>query len=68
MFRLIQRVKNIIHISKEFKEKFSNIKWGQKIGFRNGIVYDYGKIDYSIVYEIVANNLYFLKDNSLICL
>jgi len=41
---------------------------GQIIGFRNGIVYDYGKIDYSIVYEIVTNDLYFLKENSLICL
>lgn len=68
MLRLIQMVENIIHISKEFKEKRSNIKWGQIIGFRNGIVHDYGKIDYSIVYEIITNDLCFLKENLLICL
>ena len=40
---------NISRISKEFRERHSNIKWGEIIGFRNGIVHDYGKTDYSIV-------------------
>ena len=39
------------------------IKWGQIIGFRNGIVHDYGKTDYSIVYEIVSKDIYELKEN-----
>lgn len=61
MFRLIQMAENIIHISKNFKEKNTNIQWGQVIGFRNGIVHDYGKTDYSIVYEIISSDIYDLK-------
>ena len=63
MFRLIQMAENISHISKEYKESHSNIKWGQNIGFRNGIVHDYGKTDYAIVYEIISNDLYILKES-----
>lgn len=62
MFRLIQMVENINHLSKEYREKHSNVKWGQIIGFRNGIVHDYGKTDYSIVYEIVSSDIYKLKE------
>ena len=29
MFRLIQMAENISHISKEYKESHSNIKWGK---------------------------------------
>lgn len=61
MFRLVQMAENITHISKEYKEVHSNIKWGQIIGFRNGIVHDYGKTDYSIVYEIISCDIYKLK-------
>lgn len=63
MFRLIQMAENISHISKEYKESHSNVRLGQIIGFRNGIVHDYGKTDYSIVYEIITNDLYTLKEN-----
>lgn len=63
MFRLVQMAENIIHISKEFKETHRNIKWRQIIGFRNGIVHDYGKTDYSIVYEIVSKDIYELRQN-----
>lgn len=62
MFRLVQMIENITHISREFKEKHSQIKWGQIISFRNGIVHDYGKTDYSIVYEIVSYDIYELKE------
>ena len=61
MFRLVQLVENINHISKEYKLLHSNIEWGNIIGFRNGIVHDYGKTDYSIVYEIVSRDIYELK-------
>ncbi len=63
MFRLIQMVENVSHISKEFKEKHSHIKWGQIVGFRNGIVHDYGKTDYTIVFEIISSDIYTLKEN-----
>ena len=65
IFRLIQMVENLIHISKEYKEKNVHIKWGHIIGFRNGIVHDYGKTDYTLVYEIIKNDIYLLKDNLL---
>lgn len=61
MFRLIQLVENIKKISESFKSKNTSIHWGDIIGFRNGIVHEYGKTDYTIVYEIVAQNLDELK-------
>lgn len=61
MFRLIQMVENINHISKEYRLNKTNIKWGQIIGFRNGIVHDYGKTDYNVVYEIISKDIYILK-------
>ena len=54
---------NISRISKEFRERHSNIKWGEIIGFRNGIVHDYGKTDYSIVYEIVSGDIHKLRSD-----
>lgn len=63
MFRLVQMAENIIRISKEYRDKYKMIKWVQIIGFRNGIVHDYGKTDYSIVYEIVSKDIYELKEN-----
>ena len=68
MFRLIQMIENINHLSKEYKNMHSSIKWGQISGFRNGIVHDYGKTDYNIVYEIISEDIYNLKsilENSL---
>jgi len=63
MFRLIQMVENIIHISKDYKDQYSNINWKQIVGFRNNIVHDYGKVDYSLVYEVISNDIYDLRDN-----
>lgn len=62
MFRLIQLVENIKNISQDFKDRHPNIKWGNIMGFRNGIVHDYGETDYSIVYQIIINDLPTLKD------
>ena len=62
LFRLIQLIENIKNISEEFKEKHSEIPWGNIMGFRNGIVHEYGKTNYLIVYEIVSSNIYQLKE------
>ena len=62
MFRLIQIVENIKNITQEFKESHSNIPWGKIIGFRNGIVHEYGKTDYSIVYEVITQDIEVLKE------
>lgn len=62
MFRLIQMVENINKISDEFKIFHGEIEWRKISGFRNGIVHDYGKTDYSIVYEIVTKDIQVLKN------
>lgn len=62
MFRLVQLSENMKMLSDDFKSKHKNIPWGLVFGFRNGIVHDYGKTDYSIVYEIVSKDIYTLKN------
>lgn len=62
MFRLIQLVENIKNIDSNYKESYKEIPWGSIIGFRNGIVHEYGSTDYTIVYEIVTKNIYELKE------
>lgn len=47
MFRLIQLIENIKGISREFKNSQPLVPWGQIVGFRNGIVHEYGKTDYT---------------------
>ena len=62
MFRLQQMIEKIKNISLGFKEKHKEIPWGDIIGFRNGIVHDYGKTDYTTVFEIVNRDIYKLKE------
>ena len=57
MFRMIQLVESIKNISGDFKEEHPEIKWHKIIGFRNGIVHEYDKTDYSVVYEIITIDL-----------
>ena len=62
LFRLIQMTENIKKLSVTFKEKYNNISWNDIVGFRNRIVHDYGKTDYTIVYEVVSNDIVSLKE------
>ena len=62
MFRLIQMIENIKNISPEYQSRHSDIKWGKIIGFRNGIVHEYGETDYTIVYQIVTKGISELKE------
>ena len=62
MFRLQQMIEKIKKLSSEFKEMHKNIPWVEIIGFRNRIVHEYGKTDYTTVYEIVTKDIYELKD------
>lgn len=62
LFRLIQLIENVKNISQEFKEKHPEIPWGNIMGFRNGIVHEYGKTNYQTVYEIVSSSIYQLKE------
>ena len=62
MFRLVQLTENTKSISTEFKSMHPDIKWSQIIGFRNGIVHEYGKTDYTIVYDVITKDLDVLKE------
>lgn len=62
MFRLVQLIENINKMSAEFKDKNYHIPWGDILGFRNGIVHEYGETDYRIVYETIINDLDDLYD------
>ena len=62
MFRLVQLIENVKHISAEFKLKHPEIPWGKILGFRNGIVHEYGETNYETVYETITTNLSELKD------
>ncbi len=57
MFRLVQLIENVKNISLAFKEGHPEIPWGEIIGFRNGIVHEYGKTDYLTVYETITQDL-----------
>ena len=57
LFRLVQIVENIKKLSESFKQSHKEVEWNEIIGFRNRIVHDYGRTDYSIVYEVVSNDL-----------
>ena len=61
MFRLVQMIENIKNISEEFKNQHADIPWGDIVGFRNGIVHEYGETDYSTVYDIITKDIYVLK-------
>ena len=53
---------NIKKLSASFKEKYYEISWNDIVGFRNRIVHEYGKTDYTIVYEVVSNDIPDLKE------
>ena len=62
LFRLIQMTESIKKLSKELREKHKDVQWNQIIGFRNGIVHDYGNTDYAIVYDIATQDIVTLKE------
>ena len=62
MFRLIQLIENVKNISEQFKSEHQNIPWGNIIGFRNGIVHEYGETNYEIVYQTITKDLFSLKE------
>ena len=56
---------NIKKLSIMFKEQHTSVSWNDIVGFRNRIVHDYGKTDYTIVYEVVSNDIPNLKETLL---
>ena len=62
IFRLEQMIEQIKHLSPEFQQEHSSVPWGDIIGFRNGLVHEYGKTDYTTIYEVVNRDIYELKE------
>ena len=62
IFRLEQMIEHIKHLSIEYQLEHNNIPWGEIVGFRNGLVHEYGKTDYTTVYEVVNKDIYELKE------
>ncbi len=62
LFRLIQLIEKIKDISNAYKLEHNEIPWGDIIGFRNGIVHEYGQTNYTTVYEIISRDIYQLKE------
>ena len=62
MFRLVQIGENTKPISVDFKERHPEIEWSEIVGFRNKLVHEYGKTDYSFVYEVITKDLDELKE------
>lgn len=62
MFALQQLVEHIKSLSFDFKEHHSEIPWNEIVGFRNRIVHEYGKTDYTTVYDTITNDIYQLKE------
>lgn len=57
MFRFVQISENLKRVSEELRENKPNIPWQQVIGLRNKIVHEYGKIDLTIIYEVLKQDL-----------
>ena len=62
VLRLQQMVEKIKKLSPKFKGEHNEIPWGEIIGFRNGIVHEYGSTDFSTVYEVATRDIYQLKE------
>ena len=62
MFALQQLVEHIKNLSNEFKQDHSEIPWTEIVGFRNRIVHEYGKTDYTTVYDTITKDIYQLKE------
>ena len=62
IFRLEQMIEHIKHLSEDFQQNHNYIPWGDIIGFRNGLVHEYGETDYTTVYEVVSKDIYELKE------
>ena len=44
-------------IPKEIKENYPDVLWNELAGLRNRLVHDYFGIDYSIVWDIIKNEI-----------
>ena len=57
MFRLIQVSESSDKLTEDFKVYHVDIPWRAMKGMRNRIVHEYGKVDLSVVYDTVINDI-----------
>ena len=57
MFRLVQIAENSSKISESFKARHMAVAWMQVRGLRNRIVHDYGKIDLTVIFDTIKNDI-----------
>lgn len=63
MFRFIQISESIKRISNQLKESYQKIPWQLIVGLRNKIVHEYGKIDLTVIYQVLRYDLKELHEN-----
>lgn len=61
MFRLVQLAEHIKNMSDDYKYSHPEIPWSEIIGFRNGIVHEYGETDFTEVFRIIIKDVCVLK-------
>lgn len=52
----------VSRLTKEFKEKHTEVEWHLITGFRNIIVHEYFRVNWYIVWDIIAHELPVFKD------
>lgn len=57
MFRLIQIAENSEKLTTDFKTFYSDIPWRAIKGLRNRIVYGYGNVDLTVVFDTVKDDI-----------
>lgn len=49
------------NISKETKEKFTDVEWKQIIGMRHILIHEYFGVDYHLIWQVIVNDAPKLK-------
>lgn len=57
MFRFIQISENLKRVLEDFKNINNHIPWNLIIALRNKIVHEYGKMDLTVIYDVLQNDL-----------
>ncbi len=49
-------------VSQEFKDEHPFVPWRKVVDYRNSLFHEYGKTDFTVLFEIVKNQMIQLKD------
>ena len=61
MMHLIIIGESINRLSEDFKDKHPDVDWFKIRGLRNRVAHDYKNINYDIAWNVIQNNIPFLK-------